>query len=426
MIGKHVLKLGQYLSAIPQCVGAIRWKLIKWKPTRRGNKAGRRFYRPIQTVLTYRTSPLLANGVDLCVYKQAGCNMNNLVTLPRAHMKATDTHCPLNLTCLNVRSVKNKTLSLCDYIISNSIDILAVTETWLGSVVDATVLSELIPTGYDINHVPRQSTSTGGGIAVIFKVGIKLSVIESSISKVFTHFEYMDCRVTVNGNPLYLSVIYRPPPSKTNGLKNHIFFDEWASYLERFTEIQQNILITGDLNFHLDDEKDADSKKFISLLEGHGLSQHVQGATHKKGHTLDLVITHSGSTLLKATPIISNPGLCDKHGKLSGDHFAVICTVNLQRPSLTKRSVSFRALRKIDVSDFKLDITESDILKMKDKPLDELLESYNNGLQKLLDKHAPLQHKCITLRPHARGTWMSYAKQSRNVVIERGCGGKVN
>ena len=165
----------------------------------------------------------------------------------------------------------------------------------------------------------------------------------------------------------------------------------------------------------MDAEKDADSKKFISLLEGHGLSQHVQEATHKKGHTLDLVITHSGSTLLKATPIISNPGLCDKHGKLSGDHFAVICTVNLQRPSLTKRSVFFRALRKIDVSDFKLDITESDILKMKDKPLDELLESYNNGLQKLLDKHAPLQHKCITLRPHA--PW--YTDELREAKQER-------
>jgi hypothetical protein len=289
-----------------------------------------------------------------------------------------------------------------------------VTETWLGSVIDAAVLKDLIPTGYDIEHVPRQSSSTGGGVAVIFKLGIKVSIIESSINKAFTHFEYMDCQVTVKGEPLYLSVIYRPPPSQTNGLKNTIFFTEWTSYLERFVDKQQNVLITGDLNFHLDDEKDNDAMKFMSVLDAHSLCQHVQGATHKKGHTLDLVITHSDSTLLKGTPIISHPGLCDKHGNLSGDHFAVNCTINMQRPLLTKRSVSFRALRKIDVTDFKQDIYESEILNTQDKTLHESLESYNN-LQKLLDKHAPLQEKCITLRPHA--PW--YTEELREAKQEK-------
>ena len=33
-------------------------------------------------------------------------------------------------------------------------------------------------------------------------------------------------------------------------------------------------------------------------LSDHGLVQHVQGATHNKGHTLDVVITRDNSTIM--------------------------------------------------------------------------------------------------------------------------------
>jgi len=59
-------------------------------------------------------------------------------------------------------------MSICDFIISNGVDILAITETWLGTVIDDHVLFDLIPSGYDILHTAR-SGSRGGGVAVVFK-----------------------------------------------------------------------------------------------------------------------------------------------------------------------------------------------------------------------------------------------------------------
>jgi len=58
-------------------------------------------------------------------------------------------------------------MSICDFIISNGVDILAITETWLGTVIDDHVLSGLIPSGYGILHIAR-SGSRGGGVTVVY------------------------------------------------------------------------------------------------------------------------------------------------------------------------------------------------------------------------------------------------------------------
>ena len=42
----------------------------------------------------------------------------------------------LSLSSLNCRSVKNKNVSLCDFIQSNNVDLLALSETWLGTSIE--------------------------------------------------------------------------------------------------------------------------------------------------------------------------------------------------------------------------------------------------------------------------------------------------
>lgn len=55
----------------------------------------------------------------------------------------------------------------------------------------------------------------------------------------------------------------------------------------------ERLLITGDVNFHLDRRTHNDKKRFVDLLETFGLIQHVIVPTQISGHTLDLVITKS-------------------------------------------------------------------------------------------------------------------------------------
>ena len=104
--------------------------------------------------------------------------------------------------------------------------------------------------------------------------------------------------------------------------------DEGSLYLDRLAVITNDVIITGDLNFHLDNINDTDAVRFHGTLEAHGLVQHVVGKTHKKGHTLDVVITRGISSLFIGMPTVSEPFLGDTKGNPSGDHLAVCSRIN--------------------------------------------------------------------------------------------------
>lgn len=381
--------------------------ICKTNSTHRGRRAGTKVHKHVPVRITHR---LDYTGAHKCKdYTVAHTNnvhrafrLNNLIRIQhtepvediREKMKT------LHMCCVNVRSVKNKTISLADYVVSNDFDVIAITETWLGTSVDAQCLGELVPQGYDILHVPRQNNRPGGGVAVLYKASISLKLLDSTVSQSYSHFEYLDCKMEINHQTIYLSVVYRPPPSKSNGLRNSIFFDEWPLYLEKHCTNPSETILVGDLNFHLDVPGNADAQRFLQVLESCGLKQHVLAPTHQKGHTLDVLITKYASTVITDITI-SDPGLCDSEGNPSGDHMAVTFNTTLTKPSLSRKSVSYRKLRKIDINAFRSDIKSSPKLNNIDGTAEHLLECYTGGITELVDRHAPLCHKTITLRPNA-------------------------
>ena len=60
---------------------------------------------------------------------------------------------------------------MADYVVSQCIDVLALTETWLGSDTDQLTINQLIPTGYKCKHIPRKSSRRGGGIEHTLQIG---------------------------------------------------------------------------------------------------------------------------------------------------------------------------------------------------------------------------------------------------------------
>ena len=305
----------------------------------------------------------------------------------------------IKVCSFNPRSVKNKTLAFSDYIVSNNFDIIAVTETWLGGPTDKACISELVPTGYKITHVPR--CGRGGGVAVIHKASIALRLLSSSHDKNVSSFEFMDCNITIKNYTLRLGVVYRPPPTRQNGLKTSTFLeDEWPAFLTKYAATENNIIIVGDVNFHLDNPSNQDSAKFASVLESCGMRQHVTETTPVAGHTLDVLITRDTDTTVSKVEI-TDPGLPDNTGKTSRDHFAVVFTARAAKPPPVRKSVTYRKLKSINVHDFKKDIVQSDIMSSvtPTSDINELVDAYNKGLASLLDKHAPLKTKTIVLRP---------------------------
>ncbi|CAG2232465.1 unnamed protein product [Mytilus edulis] len=204
-----------------------------------------------------------------------------------------------------------------------------------------------------------------------------------------------------------LCVIYRPPPSKSNGFRNTVFFEEWESYLDQNTILvpAHNVLFTGDFNFHLDNLSDPDALRFHQSLKDRNLTQHVKDATHERGHILDLLITHEDSQILNGVPNVQRPNISDAQGNLACDHFSVHATLTCQKPKSMRKDISLRKCKEIDMTAFKKDIVDSFSCTGIDSSVEQLVEHYQRNVFNIFDKHAQVTIKSVILRPYTE--WYS-------------------
>ena len=110
--------------------------------------------------------------------------------------------------------------------------------------------------------------------------------------------------------------------------------------------------------------------------------------THVSGHILDLIISRDNKELDIDTPNATY---------FISDHAFVECNLSLARPSIFRKSISYRRLKNIDTVKFNDDILKSELYC--------LASLYHSTLSDLLDIHAPLTTKTIIVRPSV--PWMN-------------------
>ena len=331
-----------------------------------------------------------------CIRQSSSCRA--AANLKNIYCSSTDrVHLKMDVQCINVRSITNKALSVSDLVVSQDIDILAVTETWLGSAIDQQVIADLVPKGYTFYSKPRPSGKQGGGVAILFKSALTVTVVPST--ETFTHFEHVDYYVTSCGFTFRLCVVYRPPPSARNGFRNSVSFEQWSAYMDMLMLDAHDIIVTGDTNFHLDVFTDADAQRFSDILFEHGMIQLVEDATHKKGHLLDVVIVRdSVPCIIPTLPIVYDHCLCTTNGNLSGDHMAVKFVIDVRKPARLRKKIIFRRWHHICVPDFGEDLHSLSDANTS-RSVEQLVLSYNDGLHQLVERHAPLCTLTVSERP---------------------------
>jgi hypothetical protein len=174
-----------------------------------------------------------------------------------------------------------------------------------------------------------------------------------------------------------------------------VFFDDFETFLEQIIPTPVQILITGDFNWHLDDVNDTSACKFLELLEAVGLQQHVHEPTHDSGHILDPTISRQDSNL------VSDVNL----SRLPSDHRAVICYLDLQPPAAVKKKLTYRKLREINIPKLTADIKQSSLCTEPANNLNDLVLQFDTTLLQLLDSHAPVVTKTVTVR--SQSPWFS-------------------
>ena len=167
-----------------------------------------------------------------------------------------------------------------------------------------------------------------------------------------------------------------------------MFFDQFSEYLSMLIVSPCKLLVVGDFNFHMNVD-DADAIKTKDILETFNLLQVINEPTHISGHTLDLVITRSCDNLISSVHV---PCLLSDHG-------AIRCKLNLAKPKQPKQRISYIKFKTINHQDFEMDIKRSDLFNNPESDLDKLLVQFDSTLRNILNKHAPLIHRNVTIRP---------------------------
>ena len=145
------------------------------------------------------------------------------------------------------------------------------------------------------------------------------------------------------------------------------------------------LIITGDFNIHVNSKTDGDSLKFVDLLLSMGW--HVEFSRHVSGNTLDLVITREVDSILGSLP---------RPDHLFSDHMAISFGLNSSKLPPSKKCVTYRSLKSINITSFMKDLGESKLCLDAPTQLDSLVSCYNNTLSAVLDRHAPLKRRVVT------------------------------
>ena len=259
-------------------------------------------------------------------------------------------------------------------------------ETWLKEC-DSVSIAGLSTAGFVFRSFPRQSGRSGGGTGILCKESLN---VKSSDCGEFSSFEFSEWNVCVHKQTIKVVTIYRPPYSEDHPVSSNVFFEEFSSYLENIVMIPEVLLITGNFNFHVDCPTEADAKKFADLMNTFGLIQHVHVPTHSSGHTLDLIITRSINDVTITSPLATFA---------LSDHLFVECLLDFPRPNILVKEVCYRKVKHIDLNAFKADICASDLFQKTWSSVNDMSKCYDITLRSILDKHAPLKSKVMTVRP---------------------------
>ena len=260
------------------------------------------------------------------------------------------------------------------------VDIVFLTETWL-ICQKSDVTKKVRDYGYNINHIFRKTR--GGGVGILTKSSLKVKPV--TCNQKFTSLEHFIVSLTcVTGKTIVCVVIYRHQEVKLS-----IFLDEVYDLFVYANIISDTVIISGDINIHQDILSDPGAVKFRDILENFQFIQHVQSATHIKGHALDCVVTSP------AVGKVTNLSIENLH---IGDHFLITFAINFILTLKPSKIIKFRKLRDIDHDSFSSDLAVSlkfITTKTSNDTFEQAINDYNEHLENTLDKFAPVVTKVV-------------------------------
>ena len=243
----------------------------------------------------------------------------------------------------------------------------------------------MTPEGFSFFHKPR-TRRRGWGVGLFVSSAHNFTAISLPTQ---TSFKAISGKFECGQSCLIILNIYRPPGPAT------AFFSELQDILSYISTLPHNLALMGDFNLRIDSSS-SDAGRLSGILDSFDFHQYADFPTNIHGHSLDLMICSPGCNVLSVSA-----------SHLISDHFSVVA--NLQIPSNHSRTIpqtiKYRKFLSINMEAFKADLQNSDLIRYLKTNATELALQYDSVLHNLINLHAPLVTKKISLKPP--NPWMT-------------------
>ena len=314
--------------------------------------------------------------------KQAKINTKNLVKIDTTYKGHIITN-NVRIAMVNTRSIKNKIDLVNENSELESIDILAITETWLtNSQEDQTWVqtSGLLDQDFTF-HMHNRTGRRGGGLGLQHSKEYQARRIDHNNN--YTTLEQAGWLLQLGDRMVTILVIYHPPGNTPTRL-----LDEVSQLVQYYMTNHKNLVILGDFNVAVQDLNNPDSLAFYDTMEALGLIQHIDKPTHQLGNTLDHIYTESLDQLGVQHTFI---------GIFISDHRIVGIEINMKKNSKQLEKQPRCPLREIDLDTFSREFNNEVILWCSD--LDNIWKEFDKELTRTLDKLVPLRKPRRNAKP---------------------------
>ena len=281
--------------------------------------------------------------------------------------------------------MNNKLPALMEHLTDSNPDLVFLTETWLTSE-KSNITAEVKEYGYELLHKIRKNREKdrGGGVGVLLRSTIAGKQLPS---KDYRSFEHNIVKIPLsNKNSMILITVYR-----LQFVPVGEFIHEFEDILETYAVLNEDFIIAGDVNIHVETDE-CPSRKFTELLESYDLRQHISGPTHIMGHTIDVVISPNKPFYVYDI----NIRRCDL-----SHHFLIEYRVNVSATSSETKTITYRAWKEVDTELFSQGVKEALLSLLETRDMAEKLSRYNRVFRENVDKFAPTKSKLIRIKPNA-------------------------
>ena len=173
------------------------------------------------------------------------------------------------------------------------IDGLFLAETWHDS--DSVCISLLKQKGMKVYDQARQMkpykinklSTSHGGVPAIVNAGFEL--LPMHIDKQSIHFEHICVRISSKSRSVIFLVVYR------TGYAPSGFYDDFTKSTNTLSTYNEEVIILGNFNFHLEQADYTFTQNFSNLLTLHNFHSSIDQPTHYFGGWLTLLPVNRNS-----------------------------------------------------------------------------------------------------------------------------------